>query len=160
MALTDPVIQANNIPRTWFTWIPKIRIIVQFLSGNFYPPKGVDFLCLCLTLQSLLFGKKKNEKHPRKARVFLFAESLKSLEKEGRMHKKKQGKSGKQKSKEIEKKKKEKEKRRVRVHCLWYRTLLLLHPHFFPWTCPIAIQRQDAWGGHRRKNLSLKPIAL
>ena len=38
------------------------------------------------------------------------------------------------------------------------RRLSLLHPHFFPLKWPIAVQRQTLQGGHRRKNLPLKPI--
>ena len=42
---------------------------------------------ITLTLQALLFWKKQGFS-PKKARVFLFAEPLKSLEKEGKTHKK------------------------------------------------------------------------
>ena len=45
-----------------------------------------------LTLQSCFFGKSKGFS-PKKARAFLLAEPLKSLEKRGKTHKKKQGKS-------------------------------------------------------------------
>ena len=64
-----------------------------------------------LTLQPLLFWQKQGFS-PKKARVFLFAEPLKSLEKEGKTHKKAR-KIGKQK-KQGNRKKKNKEKRRVR----------------------------------------------
>ena len=53
---------------------------------------------------AFLEKKKKQGLLPKKARVFLFAEPLKSLEKKGKTHKK-QGKSENEKSKEIEKKK-------------------------------------------------------
>ena len=55
-----------------------------------------------LTLQSLLFWKKQGF-FPKNARVFLFAEPLKSLEKRGKTHKKAR-EIGKQKKAGISKK--------------------------------------------------------
>ena len=53
MARTDPVIQATNILRTQ---IPKIRIIVQFLSGILRPPEGKLPRCgISVFLQCLNF---------------------------------------------------------------------------------------------------------
>ena len=49
--------------------------------------KTHDHSRLPLTLQPLLFGKKQARGSPKKARVFLFAEPLKSLEKKGETHK-------------------------------------------------------------------------
>ena len=49
--------------------------------------RGCNKLRSTLTLQSLLFWKKQGFS-PKKARVFLFAEPLKSLEKRGKTHKK------------------------------------------------------------------------
>ena len=51
------------------------------------PEEKVKFSTKTLTLQSLLFWKKQGF-FPKKARVFLFAEPLKSLEKRGKTHKK------------------------------------------------------------------------
>ena len=58
-----------------------------------------------LTLQSLLFWRKKSKGFsPKKARVFLFAEPLKSLEKKGKRTKKARKIGKRKKNKEIEKK--------------------------------------------------------
>ena len=102
-----------------FSWFRRTH--KPFLSGQ---PVGcptfnrtltrTESLC-SLTLQPLLLWK--NAREPRKkTRVFLFTEPLKSLEKKGKTHKKKQG-NRKTKKKQKKKTKKENNKDwRVRVY--------------------------------------------
>ena len=73
---------------------------MNFSQGH----SGTKVQC-ALTLQPLLFWKKARETS-KKARVFLFAEPLKSLEKKGKTH---------QKSKENRKTKKERKTKKGRI---------------------------------------------
>ena len=73
--------------------------IIFVTNGNRGAPKGTT-----LILQSLLFWQ-KSEDPPKKARIFLSAEPLKSLEKESKKRTKKQGKPQNEKSEENEKSK-------------------------------------------------------
>ena len=65
-------------------------------TGKHFRPWEASFLLLP-DPPTLAFLKKKQGKHRKKARVFLFAEPLKSLEKKGKTPQKKQGKSEKSK---------------------------------------------------------------
>ena len=109
----------------WFSAMrPKVLGKGLFRTKKTTVLESVVFCCgrSALTLQSLLFWKKQGF-FPKKARVFLFAEPLKSLEKRGKTPPKKQGKSENEKSKEIKKSKD------WRVRVLYY---LYRFPSLFP----------------------------